>query len=250
MSVAPSVLRVRHELRRRILTVARVERVAPKLTRIVLQGDELRGFTSLGFDDHVKVFFPTQGEPAMRDFTPRRFDAQAGELWIDFYLHEAGPATSWAAQAAAGQSLEIGGPKGSAIISTDDIESHVFIGDETAVPAISRRLEELPPGTPTLSVIEIEPGETWPALPGSTALDTLWVSRGGHDAGAGLALIEALRDMRLPSGRCFYWIAVESSAARAIRRYLCDERGIDKHWIKAAGYWRRNAPGRHERIDD
>jgi len=46
------------------------------------------------------------------------------------------------------------------------------------------------------------------------------------------------------------WVAVETQAARAIRRYLRDERGIDKKWIKAAGYWQRGAVGAHERISD
>src|SRR5262245_4225604 len=112
----PQIERVRHELRRRRLTVARVDHVARQMKRFVLRGEDLRGFTSQGFDDHVKLFFPdSSGEVAMRDFTPRRFDAQAGELWIDFFLHEAGPATKWAASAAEGDSLDIGGPKGSAI---------------------------------------------------------------------------------------------------------------------------------------
>jgi len=62
MNDGPRVARVRHEIKRRRLTVARVERLPPKMVRIVLGGEELRGFTSLGFDDHIKVFFP--GSPA------------------------------------------------------------------------------------------------------------------------------------------------------------------------------------------
>src|SRR5450631_2784349 len=95
MNDGPRLERVRHELKRRRLTVSRVERVAPTMVRVVLSGDELQGFTSLGFDDHVKLFFPSSmegAEPAKRDFTPRRFDPLTGELWIDFFLHAAGPA--------------------------------------------------------------------------------------------------------------------------------------------------------------
>ena len=141
----PRVARVRHELKRRSLTVARVERLPPNMVRVALGGEELHGFTSLGFDDHIKVFFPAgQAGGAARDFTPRRHDPAAGELWIDFFLHAGGPAAAWASQAAAGQTLQIGGPKGSAIIDPDGIDTHVLIGDESALPAIGRRLEELP----------------------------------------------------------------------------------------------------------
>src|SRR5690242_12996354 len=74
MSAAPQVTRVVHELKRRRLTVARVEKLAPGMRRVVLRGKELAGFTSLGFDDHVKLFFFNAGVTEMRDFTPRRFD--------------------------------------------------------------------------------------------------------------------------------------------------------------------------------
>jgi NADPH-dependent ferric siderophore reductase len=249
MDSAPHIQRVRHELRRRRLTVMRIERGAPQLRRLVLGGDELAGFTSLGFDDHVKLFFDDSGAPAMRDFTPRRYDAARGELWIDFYLHDAGPATNWAAQATPGQTLEIAGPKGSAVVAMRDIGTHVLIGDETAVPAISRRLEELPRGARALAIVETG-GEEWLAPATQAVLETIPVRRPAHEHARGQALIDALRTASIATERSYFWIAAESNAARAIRRYLVEERGIDKRWIKAAGYWRRNAAGQHERIDD
>ena len=52
----------------------------------------------------------------------------------------------------------VGGPRGSSIISSEGIDSHLLIGDETALPAIGRRLEELPPGSRALVVIETADG--------------------------------------------------------------------------------------------
>src|SRR5271170_6931068 len=150
MSGAPDVRRVRHETKRRNLTIARIESLGSSMLRVVARGEALEGFTSLGFDDHVKLFFPagetdqagthdeSRGEgtpaPTMRDFTPRRYDAHAGELWIDFFLHDAGPAATWAAQVAVGQMLTVGGPRGSSVISPTGIDFHLMIGDETALP--------------------------------------------------------------------------------------------------------------------
>ena len=94
-----AIRRVRHETRRRSLTVASVTALTPRMKRIVLVGD-LEGFASLGADDHIKLFFAdASGAGAMRDFTPRAFDAVAGTITIDFALHEAGPATTWATAA-------------------------------------------------------------------------------------------------------------------------------------------------------
>src|SRR6516164_10438986 len=117
--------RVRHEPRRRVLDVKRVDKIAAHMIRVTLGGD-LEGFTSLGFDDHIKLFFPDAGaeagsEPQMlaRDYTPRRYDAARNILEIDFAIHDAGPATRWAEQARVGDALSIGGPRGSFIIPTN-----------------------------------------------------------------------------------------------------------------------------------
>jgi NADPH-dependent ferric siderophore reductase len=42
----PTITRVRHEVKRRQLTVRRVEQLAPTMRRIVLGGAELAQFTS------------------------------------------------------------------------------------------------------------------------------------------------------------------------------------------------------------
>jgi NADPH-dependent ferric siderophore reductase len=261
MNEFPNVVRVRHELRRRRLTVARVERLPPQMVRVVLKGSELEGFTSLGFDDHVKLFFPTPddsvtadagdtGAAVMRDFTPRRYDAAAGELWVDFFLHKGGPAASWAAQATVGQTLVVGGPKGSAILAPDGIDGHVLVGDETALPAIGRRLDELSPDTRTLVVVETDVNADRPVFPSRPALDVIWVARNQTADSPARQLIDTLRGVSLPPGRCFVWVALESQAARAVRKFLCDERGIHRKWIKAAGYWQRGTAGTHDSISE
>jgi NADPH-dependent ferric siderophore reductase len=265
MNDGPRVERIRHELKRRTLTVARVERLPANMVRIVLAGPELRGFNSPGFDDHIKVFFPDldaapgpgaapgvhTAPPAMRDFTPRRYDASAGELWIDFFLHEGGPAAAWAANAVPGLTLTIGGPKGSALIALDGIDTHVLVGDETALPAIARRLEELPSTARAQMLVEVGAGTERPSLVSRAALEIAWVVRRSPPVGPpGQDLVDALRGTALPPGRSFVWVATESRAARAIRNHLRDERGVGKHWIKAAGYWQAGAAGAHERIGD
>ena len=220
------------------------------MKRFVLTGSELAGCTSLGVDDHVTLIFPDgAGGQALRDFTPRRFDATSAELWIDFFLHEAGPASDWARQAQPGATLEVGGPRGSAIIAADGIDCHLLIGDETALPAIERRLEELEAGTRAIVLLDIEAGAERPRLKSNAALDVSYVSRERGAEGAS-ALIAALSELQLPSQRCFAWVAHETQTARAVRAHVHQERGFDKKWIKAAGYWRRGAIGAHENIGD
>lgn len=221
--------RVRHELKFRRASVARVETLTPLLKRIVLEGEDLKGFFSPGFDDHVKIFpvprgqplvLPTAGpdgpvfaepRPVARDYTPRAFDAEKCQLTIDFAVGHGGPATAWAEAAKAGDELGVGGPRGSFLIPTS-FSQHLLVGDEAAIPAIARRLEELPPSARAIACIEA----------------------------AG----------RIDPADAYVWVACESSVARAMRPALLAERAFNTKWMKVAGYWRLGHAGSHDVIED
>lgn len=170
----------------------------------------------------------------MRDYTPRRYDAESGELDIDFVLHGNGPAATWAAQAQAGQFLNIAGPRGSMIVP-DMFDSYLLIGDETALPAIARRLEELPGNRRALVVVEIEDAAERQALTSAAQVEVIWVVRGEQD------LLEVARQLTLPEGDLYTWVATESALSRKVRRVLLDEFKLEEAKVKAAGYWRLDA---------
>lgn len=261
--------RLRHELRRRVLTVQSAQRLTPHCMRIVLAGEALEGFHSPGFDDHVKLLLPDAAtgvlqlpevgpdglplpggpRPAMRDYTPRAHDAAAGTLTIDFALHDAGPATAWALQAAPGQQIGVAGPRGSFLLPTA-FDGHLLIGDDTALPAIARRLAELPAGAPACVVVEVDGAADEQPLPTAADLQVHWVHRHGAAAGDATALLAAVRALPPLAGDWHAWVACETAAAKALRAHLVDERGWYPRWVKASGYWRRGSAGTHESIED
>jgi NADPH-dependent ferric siderophore reductase len=252
-SAVRSIRRVRHEVKQRRLTVEQASSVTPKMRRITLAGADLEGFTSLGFDDHIKLFFPSGSaaadeRPPMRDYTPR-FDAGTGRLYIDFAIHDAGPATVWATTARPGDELLIGGPRGSAIIPTD-FDWHLLIGDETALPAIGRRLEELPSGSRAMVIVEITDELEQQSFVTQADLSIHWVYRRALAAGSSDGLVAALRAMRPLAGDFFAWAAAETNVARAVRRVLIDEHRANPDWVKAAGYWKRGSVAVHDTIND
>ncbi len=246
------VTRIRREPRRRTLTVARTEKLGAQMLRIHFTSPDLTDFESAAPDDHIKLFLPgaeiENGRPAMRDYTPRAFDTVAGTLVIDFALHDAGPATAWAMAAGPGDTIQIGGPRGSAVV-TDDFDWYMLIGDETALPAIGRRLEELRPDVPVTAIMIVDTGDDEIKLPALSGLSVHWVHRseGGDDASR---IIAALGDQPLAPGEGYVWIAGESSTARAIRAHVIDELGHPREWTKAAGYWTKGVADAHERIGD
>jgi hypothetical protein len=85
------IVRVRHDLRRRSLVVSRVGYISPGMLRIGLKSENLAQFISLAPDDHIKLFVPGDDDRIeKRDYTPRHYDPKAGELSIDFAVHDAG----------------------------------------------------------------------------------------------------------------------------------------------------------------
>ena len=77
-----------------------------------------------------------------------------------------------------------------------------------------------------------------------------WIYREGIPAGQSTALLDALQVATLPDGDLHAWVAAEAGVAKAIRRYLVDERGLNPKWVKAAAYWRRGDAAVHENLDD
>ena len=233
------ITRMRHETRRRTLTVSAIENLGPAMRRITCTSPELHDFVSASADDHIKLFFTQpDGETVMRDFTPRRFDTAAGTLTIDFALHEAGPATQWAASAQVGDALAIGGPRGSAVVP-DDFDWYLLIGDESALPAIGRRIEELRAGVPVTSLVVVDDRAGEQHFASAAAWTGHWVHRATTPGDDAARLLAALAGMTLPAGEGFVWIAAESAVARAVRGDVVDRLGHPREWVKAAGYWTR-----------
>lgn len=243
MTETRRVERVRFELRRRSLTVARVEHPTPGFARITLSGPELEGFQSLSFDDHVKLMIPADdGSLAPRDMTPRAFNAERHELVLELALHAHGPASRWAAQAAPGQTVQVGGPRGSMIIPMD-YDWHLLAGDASALPAIARRLEELPASARAIVLVQVENPDDERPLPSAAQVRAQWVRRADD-------WLQALHTMALPAGEGFAWCAGEAQVMAQARPLLLQHHHHPREAMRVAAYWKRGATAFHERLDN
>ncbi|MCU1721230.1 siderophore-interacting protein [Pseudomonas sp. 5P_5.1_Bac1] len=248
MTVSENTIhRVMHEIKHRQLTVLRVTDLTPRMRRITLGGAQLQGFISLGSDDHVKLLFANNAEeqaamdavdlpkegvkPTMREYTPRRIDLANNELDLDFVLHGDGPASTWAAQAAPGQKLNIAGPRGSLVVP-DIFDSYLLVGDETAIPAIGRRLEELSAGRKVLVLVEIEDAQERQPLPSKAEVEVIWIERHKQN------VLDVLAEVSLPPGELYAWVALEKGLTRKAKALLLEEKGVSEDRLKAAAYWR------------
>jgi NADPH-dependent ferric siderophore reductase len=255
--------RVRHETRMRLLTAASVTDITPMMRRIRLEGD-MEGFVSSAHADHIKAFFFPEGvapllppigpdgaefppgtRPEMRDYTPRYWNVAEGWIELDFVLHGDGPAASWAAQAEKGSTLVIGGPRGSLVVPTA-FDWYLLAGDETALPAIGRRIEELPEGAKVIAVIEVADKAEEQRFETRADLNLTYVHRYGAPAGTTTLVLDAIKAGTFPKGIAYGYIAGEVSMAKAVRAHLTEERGFASEYVKAAGYWRLGVADAHE----
>lgn len=238
-SALPEIRRVRHELKLRELTVTRVEALGPGFVAITLHGAALADFNSLSFDDHVKLFFGDGDAQARRDYTPRRFDREALALTIEFALHGAGAASNWARTAEVGQRLLVGGPRGSMIVPLD-CAWQLLVGDATALPAIARRLEELPAGARVFVLALAAPADRR-AFASQAAVQLAW-----FDAPA--ALLDALQGLALPDGHGFAWGGGEAALMARVRALLADK-GVPRQLTRISAYWKEGVAEHHENLE-
>ena len=159
-----------------VLTVLRTERLSPSLVRVHAGGPGFATFTPNAWTDaYVKIVFvkPELGLeppydlaalrerlapedlPVTRTYTVRSVDPDAGSLAIDFVVHgDRGLAGPWAASAAPGDRLVFSGP-GGGYAPDDTADWHLFVGDESAVPAVSAALAALPADAVGVALLEV-----------------------------------------------------------------------------------------------
>ena len=241
---------IRHEPTERGLEVVSAVALSPGFLRVTFGGEELSGFTSVGPADHVKLLFGG-GEPGLRrDYTPRSFSAAAdgfpGELVIDFFLHGDGIASQWAASAAPGSRLSVGGPRGSRMPPTG--ARRVILGaDESALPALARWIEMLDEDIEILGYVELDDASDAAYLEPSHVhrAGVVWLGKADN------ALERAIHALGPIDADTFVWLAGEASGLLPIRRYLRRELALPPNQMKIDGYWKRGEAGRdhHAPID-
>ena len=245
------------------MTVQRTDWVTPHLVRVVLGGPGIESFQDNGFTDkYVKLLFlkpglsfpsppPTLEEiraswpradwPTTRTYTVRWFDPAAGELAIDFVYHgDEGIAAPWAASALPGDEIMVRGP-GGAYAPQSDVDWHLFVGDESALPAVCAGLEALPAGAVASVFALVEDEGEAVKLASAAEVDATWLYRSSFDSpsSANDALVAAVRSASFGSGSVQAFVHGEAGYVADLRRHLSRERAIPSDLLSISGYWRR-----------
>jgi len=236
----PTIERIRHELKIRDVEVAHIEHLSPGFASITFKGEALADLNSLSFDDHVKFMFNgADGQQVRRDYTPRRFDNGAREVVLEFALHGHGGAADWARNATVGQSAIIGGPRGSMVLPLA-MDWHLLIGDASALPAVTRRLEELPQDARAQVVLLVDAADRREFATRAN-IDLHWVATDEE-------LLQVLKDLPLQTGAGLAWGGGEAALMVKVRQTLLDK-GLPRQAAKISAYWKQGVADHHEHLD-
>jgi NADPH-dependent ferric siderophore reductase len=225
-------------------------------------------FAAPGFDDHVKLIFVGGGPTGARadadagadagalpvqlahgiewlpsttrtarDYTPRRVGPD--EFDLDFVLHGSGPAAEWASAATVGHRLWFVGPKSSTVLP-GALDRILLVGDETALPAIGRFLDERPTEAPATVLVSIADRAAVQELRLRAGDHLEWLVADPLDGPALEAAVRRLAPAAWSADAPWYaWCAAESAVLLPVRRLLTRELSVPKTHLNVTGYWHR-----------
>jgi NADPH-dependent ferric siderophore reductase len=211
--------------------------LTPHTRRLVLTAPELDGFTYHPGQDVMLLVAAEGNRPVRRRYTIRSLDRARLALTLDIVLHGSGPGERWIRSACPGDTIEGIGPRGK-ITTLPSADWHLFMGDESALPAIFAMTEALPGDSTARLVLEVPDPEDEQELlaPARTAVS--WLHRLGGPAGRPEALAAEAAEVELPPGHGHAYLLGEARVVLALREVLAG-RGLSQQQMSPKAYWGR-----------
>jgi NADPH-dependent ferric siderophore reductase len=217
--------------------VATTEQVSPHMQRLELTAAELDGFGYLPGQDVMLLVAAEGSKPVRRRYTIRQLDPEQRVLTLDIVLHGDGPGERWVRSSRPGDRIEGIGPRGK-ISPSPEAEWHLFMGDESAMPAILAMTESLPGDSDATIVLEVPDPEDEQEVAASARTRVSWLHRLGAQAGDPAALSAEAADVELPGGSGHAYLLGEARVVLRLREILAG-RGLAQDQMSPKAYWGR-----------
>ena len=223
--------------RRLDLEVVSAAGLTPHMRRLELTGPQLEGFGYLPGQDVMLLVAADGNRPVRRRYTIRALDPARPLLTIDVVLHGDGPGERWVRAAGPGDRIEGIAPRGK-ITASPSADWHLFIGDESALPAIFAMTESLPGDSVATLIIEIPGPEDEQELSAAARTRLSWLHRGPGAAGEAAALAAEAAEVELPAGDGHAYLLGEATVVSRLRDLLA-ARGLRPGQVSPKAYWGR-----------
>jgi NADPH-dependent ferric siderophore reductase len=219
--------------------VASTAQLTPHMQRIELTAAELDGFRYHPGQDVMLLVAADGRRPVRRRYTIRHLDQDRQQLTIDVVLHGDGPGERWVRSVRPGDRIEGIGPRGK-VFPSMSADWHLFMGDESALPAILAMTEALPGDADATLVLEVPAEADEQEVTAAARTRVSWLHRPGRPAGyaASSALVSEAAEVELPPGDGHAYLLGEASVVLAMREKLT-ARGLPQDQISPKAYWGR-----------
>ena len=211
--------------------------LGPGMQRLVLTAPELAGLQYQPGQDMMLMVAVDGDRPVRRRYTIRALDHARRLLTLDVVRHAGGPGERWVAAARPGDRIEGIGPRGK-IFLAEAADWHLFIGDDSALPAYLAMAGALPAGARALVILEVPGPGSEQDLATAADAEVTWLHRDGGPAGDPAALVAAAAAVTLPPGRGHAYLAGEATVVLRLRETLA-ARGLAPEQISPKAYWGR-----------
>jgi NADPH-dependent ferric siderophore reductase len=223
------------ETRRLQFEVVSSRQLSPHMQRIELTAPELAGFSYLPGQD-VMLLVATEGrKPVRRRYTIRYLDLPSRLLTMDIVLHGDGPGERWVRSAGPGDRIEGIGPRGK-ITAEPSADWHLFIGDDSAVPAIFAMTEALPGDAQATLVLEVPGPDDEQEYSAAARTRVSWLHRLTARPGDPARLVAEAAEVELPPGDGHAYLLGEAKVVLQLRDVL-GGRGIRPEQMSPKAYW-------------
>lgn len=226
----------------RSLIVSSTSMICANMLRVTFAGNDLKDFPEDAIGDYVKLMFPknisnTQ-EYFQRPYTIRKFRKDKLELDIDFANHKGdkGIATKWAYSANIGDKILVSGPSSKESININ-FDWFFFVGDMSALPAISAKLEKLDKNSSGIAIIEVTNDLDKLNLDKPDNLNIVWViNQSGYKKNTNL--FNTVCSYKWPKGNPYVWVACEFNNMKKLRDFFQIKKQIKKTEMYISSYWK------------
>jgi NADPH-dependent ferric siderophore reductase len=211
--------------------------LSPGMQRLVLTAAELAGLRYQPGQDMMFMVAVDGDRPVRRRYTIRALDHERRLLTLDVVRHAGGPGERWVAAARPGDRIEGIGPRGK-IFLAKAADWHLFVGDDSALPAYLTMAGALPAGARALVILEVPGPAGEQDLVTAADAEVTWLHRDGGPAGDPGALVAAAATVALPPGRGHAYLAGEATVVLRLRETLA-ARGLAPEQMSPKAYWGR-----------
>jgi NADPH-dependent ferric siderophore reductase len=217
--------------------VVESDRMSPSMQRITLTSAELADFSYAPGQDVMLLVSADGTRPIRRRYTIRSFDPENLLLTMNIVLHGEGPGERWVTTARPGDTIEGIGPRGK-ITPSPTADWHLFMGDESAMPAILAMTESLPSDADATLVIEVPDPDDEQEIFTRATIRASWLHRLGRKPGEPGFLAAEAAEVELPAGAGHVYLFGEASVVLKLREIL-GSRGIAADQVSPKAYWGR-----------